>query len=64
LVDLNTASFAQLEGLPGIGPTIAQRIIDYREENGPFEKAADIVDVSGIGPSTYEQIKDLITVGP
>jgi len=64
LVDINTATPAELEALPGIGPTIAQRIVDYREENGPFEKAAEIVNVSGIGPATYAQFKDLITAEP
>ncbi len=64
LVDINTATPAELEALPGIGPTIAQRIVDYREENGPFEKAADILNVSGIGPATFAQFKDLITVEP
>jgi competence protein ComEA len=61
-IDINTANRAQLESLPGIGPTIAGRIIDYRETNGPFEKTADIVRVSGIGPETFDTIKDLITV--
>jgi competence protein ComEA len=64
LVNINTATAAELEALPGIGPTIAQRIVDYREENGPFEKAADILNVSGIGPATFAQFKDLITAGP
>ena len=62
-VDINTATQAELERLPGIGPTIAGRIIEYREANGPFEKIGDIVRVSGIGPSTFDTIKDLITVG-
>ena len=62
LVDINTATQEQLEGLPGIGPAIAGRIIDYRAEHGPFEKIADIVKVSGIGPATFDTIKDLITV--
>jgi competence protein ComEA len=48
--------------LPGIGPTTAQKIIEYREQNGPFLAIEDIVNVSGIGPGTYERIKDLITV--
>ena len=64
LVNINTASAAELEALPGIGPTTAQKIIDYREQNGPFVNAEDIINVSGIGPGTYERIKDLITVGP
>lgn len=61
LININTASLEELDSLPGIGPTIAQRIIDYREENGAFEVIEDIMNVSGIGPSTFEQIKDLIT---
>jgi competence protein ComEA len=64
LINLNTAAAAELETLPGIGPTTAQKIIDYREQNGPFVNAEDIINVSGIGPGTYERIKDLITVGP
>ncbi len=64
LININTASAAELDTLPGIGPTTAQKIIQYREQNGPFINAEDIVNVSGIGPGTYERIKDLITVGP
>jgi competence protein ComEA len=63
LMDINTAADFELETLPGIGPTIAQRIIEYREENGPFLSIEDIVNVPGIGPVTFERIKDLITVG-
>lgn len=62
LVNINTASLEELDSLPGIGPSIAQRIIDYRDENGPFGTIEDILNVSGIGPSTFDQIKDLITV--
>lgn len=62
LININTASLEELDSLPGIGPTIAQRIIDYREENGPFNTIEDIMNVSGIGPSTFEAIQDLITV--
>jgi competence protein ComEA len=64
LVNINTASIAELDTLPGIGPTTAQKIIDYREQNGPFVSIEDIVNVSGIGPASYERLKDLITVGP
>jgi competence protein ComEA len=63
LININTASAAELDSLPGIGPTTAQKIIDYRTQNGPFLNAEDIVNVSGIGPGTYERIKNLITVG-
>lgn len=64
LININTASASELDSLPGIGPTTAQKIIAYREQNGPFVSKEDIVNVSGIGPGTYERIKDLITVGP
>ena len=63
LVNINTASAAELDTLPGIGPTTAQKIIDYRTQNGPFVNTEDIINVSGIGPGTYERIKTLITVG-
>jgi competence protein ComEA len=62
-VDINSASLEELDKLPGIGLTTAQKIIDYREEHGPFAHIEDIVNVSGIGSATYEEIKDLITVG-
>ncbi len=62
LININTASLEELDELPGIGPTIAQRIIDYRDANGPFQTIEDLLNVSGVGPSTFEQIKDLITV--
>ena len=64
LININFASQSELESLPGIGPTTAQKIIQYREQNGPFVATEDIINVSGIGPGTYERIKDLITVGP
>jgi competence protein ComEA len=63
LIDINTATTAELDTLPGIGPTTAQKIIDYRTANGPFVSTEDIINVSGIGPASYERIKDLITVG-
>lgn len=61
-INLNTASVDQLDLLPGIGPAYAQRIIDYRDANGPFKAASEIQNIAGIGPKTFEKIKDLITV--
>jgi competence protein ComEA len=63
-VDINTASASELDALPGIGPTTAQVIVDYRLQNGPFQFIQDIQNVPGIGPTTYDRIKDYITVGP
>lgn len=62
LININSATLEELDSLPGIGPTIAQRIIDYRTTNGPFNVIDDIKNVSGIGPATFDEIKDLITV--
>ena len=62
-ININTASKKDLERLPGIGAVKAQAIIDYREANGPFTSIEQIQNVTGIGPATYEKIKDLITVG-
>jgi len=64
LININTASAEELDALPGIGPTTAQKIIDYRVEHGNFQSIEDIMNVSGIGPATFDRIKDLITVGP
>ncbi len=61
LVNINTASLDELDTLPGIGPTTAQKIIDYRDENGPFSTIEDIMNVSGIGPATFEDIQAMIT---
>lgn len=63
LVDINTASAAQLDTLPGIGPSKAAAIIAYRQEHGPFYASADIQKVKGIGPATYATLASLITVG-
>lgn len=60
-VNVNTADLATLETLPGIGPELAQRIIDYRQAHGPFAQIADLLDVPGIGPSTLEKIQEEIT---
>jgi competence protein ComEA len=61
-ININTATQAELESLPGIGPVIAGRIIAYRNEHGPFTRIEEIENVSGIGPKTFEKIKDLIAV--
>lgn len=62
LINVNTASGIELEGLPGVGPVTAAAIIDYRTQNGPFAAVDDLIDVSGIGPSTLEQIRPFVTV--
>ncbi len=61
-MNINTAKASQLETLPGIGPSIAQKIIDYRQQNGPFLSIEDLLNVSGIGPAKLEQIEDFIVV--
>ena len=60
-VNINTADSAALESLPGIGPSLAQRIIDHRQAQGPFERIEDVKEVSGIGEATFAGIQDLIT---
>ena len=62
LVNINTADLSQLDTLPGIGPSLAQRIIEYREINGPFSSVEDIKSVSGIGDKKFEDLKDKISV--
>lgn len=64
LINLNTASQRDLEMLPGIGPATAEKIIAYRDANGPFATIEAIMDVPGIGEGKFEAIKDLITIGP
>lgn len=61
-ININTATAKELEELPGIGPTLAGRIVSYREQKGPFRTKEDIMNVSGIGEGRFSQIKDLITV--
>jgi competence protein ComEA len=62
-LNINQASQADLEALPGIGPAIAARIVAYRQVNGPFENIEEIQSVKGIGPSIFAEIRDRITVG-
>ena len=62
LVNINTATAPELETLPGIGPALAQSIIDHREAHGPFGTIEEITDVQGIGQGVLEEIRELITV--
>ena len=62
LVNLNAATVADLETLPGIGPALAERIIAYRTEHGGFRRVEDLLEVSGIGPKKFEDLKGRVTV--
>lgn len=62
-ININTASALELEQLPGIGPVIAQRIVDYRNANGPFKTVSELTLVEDIGITILEKIMDLVTVG-
>lgn len=62
-INVNTARIEELDLLPGIGPVIAQRIIDYREKYGPFQSIEEIMKVKGIGEATFEKIRELIKTG-
>ena len=62
-ININLATRSELMDLPGIGNVLAGRIIDYRQENGPFSRIEDIRNVSGIGEKRFEAIRDRITVG-
>ena len=59
-VDVNRASTEELDALPGVGPSIAQRIIDERDQNGPFHYPEDLLSVDGIGEKTLEKLRDQI----
>ncbi|GIF26453.1 competence protein ComEA [Actinoplanes tereljensis] len=61
-VNLNTATLADLDTLPGVGPVLAQRILDARDAQGGFKSVSDLRKVDGIGDARYEQLKDLVTV--
>ncbi len=61
-LNLNTATLAQLDALPGVGPVLAQRIVTHRDQHGGFRSVGDLRQVDGIGDARYEQLKDLVTV--
>lgn len=63
IVNINNGNVADLDTLPGIGPSTAEKIIEYREVNGPFASIEEIMSVSGIGPAKFEKIQPYITVG-
>ncbi len=62
VVNINTASQSELETLPGIGPSLAKRIVEFRQKNGGFKNPSDLIAVPGIGEKKYEQLKSLISV--
>ncbi len=59
-LNVNTATETELESLPGVGPSLARRIVEYRQANGPFQTADDLQNVSGIGPSKFDKMADFI----
>ena len=62
LININTAAESELDSLPGIGPSRAKDIIKYRETNGGFKSIEEIKNIKGIGASSFEKLKDLITI--
>lgn len=63
VVNINTASAADFEGLPGIGPKLAARIVDYRQKNGPFKKLEELMNVQGLGEKNFLKLKPQLTLG-
>src|SRR5687767_11511349 len=63
-INLNTATAAQLETLPGIGPAVAQRIVDYRQQSGGFRKVEELMNVRGIGEAIFLKLKPLVVITP
>ena len=62
-VDLNSASEDQLQEVPGIGPSLAKKIVDFRKENGPFKSVDDLLKVRGVGEKSLEKLRPHLTVG-
>ena len=62
LVNINTATLNELEGLPNVGPATAKAIVDYREKNGKFKKTTDLMKITGIKQKTFEKLKDFICI--
>jgi competence protein ComEA len=63
-ININTATAVELEKLPGVGPSMATRIVDYRQKNGGFKKIEDLMNVKGIGEKSFLKLKPQITVTP
>ena len=63
VVNVNTASAADFEALPGIGPKMAARIIEYRQKNGPFKKVEELMNVRGLGEKNFLKLKAQLTIG-
>jgi competence protein ComEA len=63
IVNLNTATSAELQALPGIGPATATRILEYRQKNGPFKKIEEVMNVQGVGEKIFLRLKPQLSVG-
>ena len=63
VVNVNSATVAQFEALPGIGPSMAQRIVTYRDKNGPFKKLEDLMNIQGIGEKSFLKLRPFLTIG-
>lgn len=64
IVNINTATAAEFEALPGVGPKMAARIVEYRQKNGPFKKVEELMNVRGLGEKNFLKLKGQLTLGP